>query len=467
MTSNATDQQQRPPRPKKGEAVEVAFDALAFGGAALGRREGFVIFTKYAAPGDRAKVRIHHSKKNYGEGELVELLQPSPDRIAPVCPLFTHCGGCSWQHLPIEVQRAWKERIVRDSLRAIPGGEAITLHPLVASPDTWRYRNKMEFTFARWPNGRLVAGFHRPDNWREILDVEKCWLAPEPVERILRAAVDEGVRQNLTAWNPKTHEGTLRQLVVRHSVAEDGFLALILTGDRAFDFGSFADALMRAEPRLKGIAWGLNAGQSDVARASDVLETRGADTLEEKLDDFTFRVSLASFFQTNTRGAAKLYRIVRDSLELTGKERLLDAYCGTGTIGIFCASGAREVYGIELVQDAIHDARENAARNGLRNTMFMAGDMRLALPAMMNAIEGRIDRLVVDPPRGGMERKALDQLLALRAPRIAYVSCNPTTMARDLVPAIEAGYAVECVTPVDMFPQTYHVECVAKLTLRQ
>ncbi|HMX61886.1 MAG TPA: 23S rRNA (uracil(1939)-C(5))-methyltransferase RlmD, partial [Candidatus Sumerlaeota bacterium] len=261
--------------------------------------------------------------------------------------------------------------------------------------------------------------------------------------------------------------GTLRQLVVRHSVAEDGFLALILTGDRAFDFGSFADALMRAEPRLKGIAWGLNAGQSDVARASDVLETRGADTLEEKLDDFTFRVSLASFFQTNTRGAAKLYRIVRDSLELTGKERLLDAYCGTGTIGIFCASGAREVYGIELVQDAIHDARENAARNGLRNTMFMAGDMRLVLPAMMNAIEGRIDRLVVDPPRGGMERKALDQLLALRAPRIAYVSCNPTTMARDLVPAIEAGYAVECVTPVDMFPQTYHVECVAKLTLRQ
>ncbi|MCC6546342.1 23S rRNA (uracil(1939)-C(5))-methyltransferase RlmD [Candidatus Sumerlaeota bacterium] len=467
MSTTTEQAQERAPRPRKGEAVEVSFDALAFGGAAVGRREGFVVFTKYAAPGDRATVRVHRAKKNYGEGELVEVLHPAPERIAPVCPLFTKCGGCSWQHLPIETQRTWKERIVRDSLRAIPGYESIAVHPLIASPDTWRYRNKMEFTFARWPNGRLVAGFHRPDNWREILDVENCWLAPEPMERILRAAVEEGVRQNLTAWNPKSHEGTLRQLVIRHSVADDGFLALILTGDRAIDFNEFADALLRVEPRLKGVSWGLNAAQSDVARASDILESRGLTVLEEKLGDHTFRVSLASFFQTNSRGAVKLYEVAREALELTGRERLLDAYCGTGTIGIFCANAAKEVYGIELVQDAVHDARENAACNGLQNTMFMPGDMRVTLPAMMNSIEGRIDRLVVDPPRGGMERKALDQLLALRAPRIAYVSCNPTTMARDLVPAIEAGYTVEWITPVDMFPQTYHVECVAKLTLKQ
>jgi 23S rRNA (uracil1939-C5)-methyltransferase len=458
--------QTRSARPKRGDEVEVTFDSLAFGGEAVARHDGFVLFTKHAAPGERARVRVINSKKNYGEAELLEVLARVPDRVDPLCPLFTICGGCSWQHLDIQTQRRWKEQTVKDALRTLPGAESIVVRPLVESPDTWRYRNKMEFTFARWPNGKLVAGFHKPDNWREILDVERCWLAPEAMETVLRAAVAEGDRQSCSAWDPRIHQGTLRQLVMRHSVAEDAFLAMLLTADRNVDFDAFARALMSAEPRLKGVAWGINDGRSDVARASDIIETRGEVTFEEQLGPYRFRVSLASFFQTNTRGALRLYETARAALDLTGKERLLDAYCGTGTIGIFCAGQAREVYGIELIQDAIHDARENAGRNGLHNTTFMAGDMRFALPVLMNSIEGRIDRLVVDPPRSGMERRALDQLLALRAPRIAYVSCNPTTMARDLGPAIEAGYTIEEVTPVDMFPQTYHIECVAKLSLK-
>lgn len=424
-----------------------------------------MLFTRYAAPGDRARVRVLKSKSNHGEAQLLEILQPAPERVQPPCPLFTTCGGCSWQHLPIETQLAWKERIVRDSLRPLPGGIDIPVRPIVASPDTWRYRNKMEFTFSRGGDGGLLAGFHTPGNWWRILDVKECHLAPESVEKILRAAVSEGERQCASAWDGRLHMGTLRHLVVRHSVLEDACIAMILTGDRELDFPAFADALMAAEPRLKGIAWGLNDGRSDVARASEILGTRGEVAFDEQLGPWRFRISLASFFQTNTRGAEKLYEVAREALSLTGNETLLDAYCGTGTIGIFCSDKLKALHGIEIIQEAIWDARSNAAANGITNATFLAGDMRLTLPVLMNAIEGRIDRLVVDPPRGGMDKKALEKLLDLRAPVVAYVSCNPTTMARDLEAALAAGYRIEYVTPVDMFPHTYHVECVARLVL--
>jgi 23S rRNA (uracil1939-C5)-methyltransferase len=447
--------------------IDVTFDTLSYGGQAIARPEGYVVFAKHAAPGDRAKVRVLKAKKNYAETEIVELVSPAAERAEPVCPLFGTCGGCSWQHLPIETQRQWKKRIVRDALRPLTGWEDIPVEPLVPSPDTWRYRNKMEFTFGRSAEGGLVAGFHKPANWREILDVEECWLAPESMERVLRAAVEEGRRQGCTSWDPRRHEGTLRHLVLRHSVKENALLGMLLTGDRRLNFDAMAKALFAAEPTLKGLAWGLNDGQSDVARASQILGQQGEETFDEQLGPYTFRISLASFFQTNTRGAERLYEVARDDLELTGNEQLLDAYCGTGTIGIYCARDVKRLYGIEIVQEAIWDARANAARNGIDNATFLAGDMRLALPTMMNAIEGNINRLVVDPPRGGMDKKALEKLLQIRAPLVAYVSCNPTTMARDLEAALAAGYRIEKVTPVDMFPQTYHVECVAKLRLPQ
>lgn len=443
----------------------MTFDSLAYGGGAVARHDGFVLFTKYAAPGERAKVRVSRSKKTWGEAGLVEVLEPSPERVDPPCPLFTTCGGCSFQHLTIEAQRHWKRHIVLDALRPLPNHGDIPVEETVASPDTWRYRNKMEFTFAKPEGGDLVAGFHEPGNWKNILDVEKCWLAPEAADRVLRAAVAEGKRQGLTAWNPRIHEGTFRHLVVRWSVEEQALLAMLLTGDEKMDFPAMAKAMFDADPALKGICWGLNDGKSDVARASRVLDQQGADAFDERLGRYHFQVSLASFFQTNTRGAEKLYQVTMDALQLTGRERLLDAYCGTGTIGIFCSERVAELYGIEIVQEAIWDARSNAARNGIDNATFLAGDMRLTLPVLLNAIEGRIDRLVVDPPRGGMDKKALAQLLDIRAPRLAYVSCNPTTMARDLEAALAAGYVIEKVTPVDMFPQTYHVECVAALSL--
>ncbi len=451
--------------------VEVTIESLTFGGRGLGRLDGYVVFVPHVAPGDTVRARVTKRKSGYAEAALVEVTKSAPERIDPPCPVFTRCGGCTWQHLPIEVQENWKHRIVQDALRPILSKhpQPIEVEPITPSPVPFHYRNKMEFTFGQEaPDAPLKLGFHLPGNWKHILDVNACWLQPQSLDAMLEAAKREGERQFLKAWNPVRHEGMLRQLLVRWSVYEGKALVAILTGERdGFDFPAFRTALTDACPDIKGVVWGLNANRSDVARAEEVLDSWGETTLEEHLGDLRFRISLASFFQTNTRGAMELYSTAKEYLGLTGNEQLFDAYCGTGTIGIFCADKAKQVYGIELIRDAIWDARSNAEWNGLDNCTFMAGDMSQALPVMLNSIEGKIDRLVVDPPRSGMDKRALAQLIAIQAPVLVYVSCNPTTMARDFEQMIEGGYRIERIRPVDMFPQTYHIECVARCILER
>ncbi|MDK2970801.1 MAG: rRNA (uracil1939-C5)-methyltransferase [Candidatus Sumerlaeota bacterium] len=454
---------------KRGDILEVDVDALVYGGRALARIDGYVVFIPHAAPGDRVRIRITKRKSGYAEGELLAVVEPAPERIAPPCSLFGACGGCTWQHLPIRLQEHWKERIITEALHPVRSLQdaPIEIEPIVPSPQPYHYRNKMEFTFGRaTPDGPLKLGFHMPGNWKHILDVEKCWLQPGPLDALLAAAREEGMRQWLSAWNPMRHEGILRHLVIRWSEHEQAALVAILTGKRTgFDFEAFRKAIVAACPQIKGVMWGLNSGKSDVARAEEVLGNWGEQIIEERLGDLRFQISLQSFFQTNTKGAQLLYQTASDFLDLTGNERLFDAYCGTGTIGIFCAHQAKEVYGIELLREAVWDARKNAEANGLTNCTFMAGDMAAALPNLLKGIPGQFDRLVVDPPRGGMDKKALSQLLDLRAPVMVYVSCNPTTMARDLQIAVEAGYRVDRVRAVDMFPQTYHIECVTRCVL--
>ncbi len=455
------------PRPPKSAELELTIESLAFGGAGVARHEGFVLFVPYTAPGDRVRAVVTKRKGSWGEARAQELLSPSPSRVAPECPLFQVCGGCTWQHLDYAAQARAKQAIVADALRQIAGLRDVQVEPIRTAPSPWRYRNKMEFTFGTSRlTGEMVAGFHQPGDWRTILDVERCWLAPEGVERVLRAAVAEGRRQGASVWDPRVHKGMMRHLIVRHSAHEDALIAVILTGgEDGFDFRAFAASLRAAEPTLRGVAWGLNSGRSDVARPERMLASEGEMTLTERLGELTFRISPESFFQSNTRGAELLYDTAVEFAELDGRQVLLDAYCGTGTIGQYCARRARRVLGLELVTEAVWDARENARRNGLDNCTFVAGDIRHTLPAAVQSLEQRIDRVIVDPPRGGMEKKALEQLLGLRAPVFVYVSCNPTTMARDFQQAIEAGYRLDRIRAVDMFPQTYHIECVARLVL--
>lgn len=455
---------------KRGQRIDVTIEKLTYGGRGLARTNGAVVFIPYSAPGEVVRGTVDLSKSSYAEASLDEVLKPSEERIAPRCNLFTRCGGCSWQHLPQSVQHHWKWEIVRESLYPITKiqAEEFILEPLIGSPDFFGYRNKMEFTFGQVAaDPTLKLGFHLPGNWKHILDVDHCDLMPEPLNKLLHFARDEGKRQGLNAWNPVKHFGNLRQLLIRWSVYEQKAIVALLTGEKdSLDFEAFATRCFEACPFVKGLAWGLNAQESDVARPEQILAERGEMTLLETLEDKKFQVSLGSFFQTNSPGAEKLYGVVREYLGLTGVETVLDAYCGTGSIGIFCADKAKHVYGIELVKDAIWDARMNAERNGLEHCTFMAGDMATTLPLLVRSITTPLDRLIVDPPRAGLDKLALQQLINLKCPVIVYVSCNPTTMARDIQTILEAGYILERLTPVDMFPQTYHIECVARCVRR-
>ncbi len=451
----------------KGETVELDIVDLAYGGQAIAKPEGWVVFVNHAMPGDRVRATITKRKKSHGEAKLVEVVEPSPDRVDPPCPLFGECGGCSWQHLPYEMQLRHKENHARETVARLGKATPERIDPIIASPLDYRYRNKMDFTFGTNFEGETILGFHRPKQFSKILEVPKCYLAPEPVDAILTGITKWMRRENLAAWNPHEHKGLLRHLIVRHSVATNKVVGLLLTspGDIPDPDGLVAE-LRELCPELQGFAWGENAGIADIARQDRERWHWGDLVLEEKLGDLTFRVSPLSFFQVNTKAAVLLYNVVRDFLgDDCDGARLLDAYCGTGTIGLYCADLVQELVGIEIVRDAIWDARLNARKNGVENTLFLAGEMRDALP--LAAETGDFHRVIMDPPRGGMDKRSLRGLLKLNAPVLIYVSCNPSTLARDLVTITDAGYTATRMQPVDLFPQTFHIETVVRFDLEK
>lgn len=454
---------------QKGSLIELEIENSAFGGRGVARRDGMVVFVDGGLPGDRVRARITKRKPQYAEARVEEVTAPSPHRTQPRCPLFGTCGGCRWQDFAYDQQLAHKQEHVADALRHIARQHDFELRPIIASPDVWGYRNKMEFSFGRSPEGAIDIGFHLPGDFRKIIDVERCFIQPDTLtealgwfrRRLNAAAPDLGAR--FAAYDQRTHSGFLRHLVFRFSHTTGEFLAALLTADGAWrGIEELAEAFLAEFPQCQGFTWGINRGLSDVARMDEPRLQAGRGWIEETLGSKTFRISTFSFFQTNTRGAKLLYDVVRDFAELTGRETVLDAYCGTGTIGIYLADLAREVVGIELVTEAVWDARHNAQRNGAGNCTFLAGEMREVLKILPSTMNVRFDRIVVDPPRGGMDKKSLRYLMEICAPLLVYVSCNPTTLARDAVTLEEAGYVIEAVQPVDMFPHTYHVESVIR-----
>lgn len=450
----------------KGTEIEVRIESLSYGGRGVGRLDGMAVFVPGTMPGDRVRAVVTKRKPAYAETRLIEVVDPSPQRQSPPCPVFGQCGGCTWQHIPYEAQLEAKRSIVRDSVERLGGLENVEIRPVVPSPRPFHYRNKMEFSFGSDEEGRAIVGFHRPGRWQDILEIRRCWLHPEEFDRVLETVSGWARERGIRSYDPRAREGYLRHLVIRGSEATGGLVVVLLTGE-ATDPGieALREALQAACPHLQGFVWGLNQGLSDVARMDRPLGAWGESVLTERIGDLEFRVSPESFFQTNTLGAEQLYETARNALDLDGGQRLLDAYCGTGTIGLFCASRCREVWGIEIVKEAVWDARENAARNGIGNARFLAGDLKRTLPILLQSVNGHFARVIVDPPRAGMEKKALGQLVALRAPQLVYVSCNPTTLGRDLQVIRETGYEVEYLVPVDMFPQTYHIEVVARCRL--
>jgi 23S rRNA (uracil1939-C5)-methyltransferase len=443
-------------RPKPGTELELSVDAFAFGGAGIARVEGYVVFVRGAVPGDRVRARVTRSKRDYAEAIMTEVVEPSPERIADRAP---H-PGAPWGVLPYERQLAEKERQVREALVRYGGFDDFEPEPIVPAEQTWRYRNKLEYSFGENEDGELVLGFHKPGRWNEIEDVTEDVLASEEIDAI-RNEVREWTRaEGLSAWDRQSGDGFLRNLVVREGRRSGQLQARLVTSQGDFRAEALAGALS-----ADSILWTQTGGVAETTRDGKTVLLRGEEWIEETLCDLRFRISHEAFFQTNTEMAERLYGAAAEAAGLTGSERVYDLFCGIGTIGLTMARRAREVWGIEIVEPAIADARRNAELNGIGNANFLAGDVRTAMRPLIERA-GRPDVVLVDPPRAGLSQKVVRRILETEPQRIVYVSCNPTTLAPNARQMADAGYELTSVEPVDMFPQTPHIECVALLTRR-
>jgi 23S rRNA (uracil1939-C5)-methyltransferase len=429
-------------------------DSLAFGGAGVARLEGYVVFVQDAVPGDRVRARVGKSKRAYAEARAIELVQPSPERLAPAA----NHPGAAWQVIPYERQLEVKQAQVQDALERIGRLDGYIMEPIVPAVQTWRYRNKLEYSFGTDRRGRLVCGFHAAGRWDEIVEVRDCLLASEHANAARERVVKWCRGQGLTAWDRRTGEGLLRNLVVREGRRTSQLQIRLVTAPGELD----RDGFVRAAQPAHGV---LCSSVSSVAERTAGGETEliaGDDHLEEEIGGMRLRISSEAFFQTNTEMAERLYGLAIEYAGLSGLERVYDLYCGIGTIGLLMAPRAAEVWGLELVPDAVADAIGNARLNEVTNARFFADDVRLRLRDLLNTA-GRPDVVVVDPPRAGLSSKVVRRIVEAAPRRIVYVSCNPTTLAPNAAQLVQAGYELRRVRPVDMFPQTPHIECVAVL----
>jgi len=434
-------------RPRPGAELELEIDSLAQGGRGVARANGYVVFVSGALPGDRVRARLTKSKRSYAEARAVEMLRPAAERIADRCLHGGEpCPGAPWQGLPYESQLAHKRNQVAEALRRIGRLDGFELEPIEPAGEPWRYRNKLEYSFGPGPDG-AVLGYHRRGSWADVVDVEDCHLASE-ANNAARNALREWARENgLAPYDRRARDGVLRNLVVREGRR---------TGELQTRLVTSATEIPRPPVDLHTVIEGSGAGTDG---PTGVL---GAEHLHERIGELRFRVSHSAFLQTNTEMAERLYEIVADLARLEGRERLFDLYCGIGTIGLSLARRAGEVWGLESVGEAIADAELNAEANGIANARFVAADARLGIRPLLERA-GRPDIVVVDPPRAGLSAKVVRRVLECEAPRIVYVSCNPTTLAPNAAQIVEAGYTLRLVKPLDLFPQTPHVESVAVL----
>jgi 23S rRNA (uracil1939-C5)-methyltransferase len=441
-------------RPSRGDQLELTIDSLAFGGAGVARLEGYVVFVSDAVPGDRVRAVVGKSKRAYAEARAAEILEPSPDRI----PAVADHPGAPWQVLPYERQLEVKQEQVADALRRIGKLEGFELEPIVPAVEQWRYRNKLEYSFGADDNGRLVCGFHAPGRWDQIIEVRDCLLASKAGNAARERIVGWCRAQGLAPYDRRSGEGLLRNLVVREGRRTGQLQARLITSPGQLDRQGLAAA---AQP-LAGLLWTQLDSVAETTTGGSTELLAGADRVVEEIGGLSLRISPEAFFQTNTEMAERLYGLAIESAQLGGFERVYDLYCGIGTIGLLIAPRVAELWGLEIVPEAIADAIANARRNEIDNARFFAGDVRLAMRELV-AEAGRPDVVVVDPPRAGLSAKIVRRIIEANPKRIVYVSCNPTTLAPNAAQLVEAGYELKRVQPVDMFPQTPHIECVAVL----
>jgi 23S rRNA (uracil1939-C5)-methyltransferase len=445
-------------------------------GNAVARVNNLVVFVPMLIPGDVVDLRVIRKRRKYLEGVVIKFHEYSPERIAPVCSYFGVCGGCKWQHLPYERQLFYKEKQVRDNLARIGKTELPDIRPIIGSTEIFRYRNKLEYTFSdkRWLMKEEIEsgahfgkenalGFHIPGLFDKVLDIKECHLQPEPSDSIRNAVRDYAERNELEFFDLREQRGLLRNLVIRNTLSGNVMVIVVFFREDEEKRKGLLDFISSEFKEVTSLFYVINSKRNDSLNDQQPVLYKGDNCLVEEMDGLKFRIGPKSFYQTNTKQALTLYNVAKELAGFTGNETVYDLYTGTGTIACFISSSVRKVIGIEYVEEAVKDAVINASINNIQNASFFAGDMKDVLSEEFIKTNGPPDVIITDPPRAGMAEEVVRMIISAAPEKIVYVSCNPSTQARDIF-LLSERYKVEAVQPVDMFPHTHHVENVVLLT---
>ncbi|MFT5515978.1 MAG: 23S rRNA (uracil1939-C5)-methyltransferase [Rhodothermales bacterium] len=461
---------------KKGDQLELSIQKFADRGKSLCRLDGYVVFVPGGVPGDRVKATLVRKRKSFGEARIDEILEPSELRTEPRCRYFGACGGCKWQHVSYEAQLEAKRQSVEEALQHEGGFSDIEVRTPIGADDIYEYRNKMEFSFSaeRWltkkeiDSGerfdlRFALGLHAPGYFNKVIDLEECHLQSGLSARIVNGVRAFVLERGWKPWHIRNHVGYLRHLVIRQAGNTSDLLVNLVTNrydeERMAEMATF----LKAEfPEISTFVNAVNEGVAQTAFGEAIHTIYGPGHYTDRIGDLTFQIAPNAFFQTNTKAAAKLYEVARDAAGFTKDDLVYDLYCGAGTISLFVAPHVKHVVGVELVEEAVVNARANAKANGIENVSFVAGDMLKLLTPEFVAKHGKPDVMIVDPPRAGIHPRVVKQIAAVRPQRLIYVSCNPRTQAIDMK-ALGDAYQAAWSQPVDLFPHTHHVENVIRL----
>ncbi len=465
-------------RKKKFVVKDLAVTDYASEGKSLGRVEGKVIFVEGAVPGDVADIFITKNKKDWAEGKAIRFTKYSKERVEPFCIHFGVCGGCKWQMLPYQKQLQYKQQEAEQVLKRIGKVELPVILPIIGSDETIYYRNKLEFTFS---NKRYLTseeinkseqipqenalGYHAPGIFDKIIDIKECWLLDDINNLIRNSIRDYALENNLSYYDIKEHKGFLRNIILRYCTTGELMINLVFRNDNKTEIKNLLDHLLEKVPSITTLLYTINQKWNDSIYDLAPQIYFGKGYITERLGEFQFKISPKSFFQTNTRQAQKLYGVAKDFAALTGNETVYDLYCGTGSIGIFLSRFSKKIIGVDVIEDSIKDAKENALLNNIEHAHFFAGDVIEICGETFFTEHGKPDLIIIDPPRAGVHEKLIVKLLEIAASKIVYVSCNVATQARD-INLLNEKYNVEKVQPLDMFPHTHHIECVVLLQLK-
>ena len=448
---------------QKNEYIDVLFEDLTHDGAGVAKVEGYPLFVPNGLPGEKAKIKVIKVNKGYGFGRLMEITEASPYRVEPECPIYKECGGCQLQHMSYEGQLKAKEKQVSDVLQRIGKLENVKVHPVIGMENPWRYRNKAQVPIGEHEGG-LIGGFYQQRS-HQIIDMKACIIQQEKNDEVVKRVKEICNINGVRAYDEQKHKGELRHIMARYGLKSGEVMVVLVTRTNELTGKKkIIEEIVKTIPGVKSIVQNINSKKTNVIFGDETKVLWGEEVIYDSIGDIKFAISARSFYQVNPEQTKVLYDKALEYADLTGEENVIDAYCGIGTISLFLAQKARKVYGVEIVPEAIEDAKKNAELNGISNVEFAVGEAETVIPEWYeNGVVA--DVLVVDPPRKGCDDKLLQTIINMKPKKVVYVSCNPATLARDLRVLEDGGYQTVEVQPVDMFPQTMHVECVAQLIL--